>query len=75
MREKIKNIATKVGFQSIDDNCQASMLEEFAELIALEVISIIQSQQGINEYWDDWDYGYDAALDKTENDVRKYFNV
>ena len=47
----------------------------FAELIALECISIIQSQQGNHYQFDDWDYGYDAALDKTENDVRQFFGV
>ena len=72
MKEKIKEIAQRAGLES-DTNI--FKLEHFAELIALDVISIITSQQNDSEFVEDWDYGYDAALDKTENDVRNYFGV
>ena len=74
MKEKIREIAKQAGFNIEVDNGIVS-LEYFAELIALECINIIQSQQGNHDQFDDWDYGYDAALDKTENDVRKFFGV
>jgi len=72
MKEKIKEIAQQAGL--VADN-NIFRLEHFAELIAMDVISIITSQQSDTEFLDDWDYGYDAALDKTENDLRKYFGV
>ena len=74
MQEQIKEIAEKAGFEVVPDS-NIFKLEQFAKLIALQCISIIKSQQSDAEYMDDWDYGYDAALDKTENDVSKYFGV
>ena len=77
MKEKIREMARQAGFHidvSAGDNGMFKF-EHFAELIALECISIIQSQQGNHCQFDDWDYGYDAALDKTENDVRQFFGV
>jgi hypothetical protein len=89
MNERIKELAkahlvrdeyTESGWQECHKySFDEDELEEFAQLIVAECITIVDEQKEClheeQQYWHDRDYGYALAVDDASKGIKQFFGV
>ena len=79
MNQRIKELSIQAGFPEWSNHAIEFELEQFAELLIKECISIVEEQKEClceeQQYWSDHDYGYEMAVNDASMGIKQFFGV